>query len=80
MDELPTGEIKKFQSGLLGYFENQLPDVVSELENGKDLSDDLRKRILKAADAYLEIYNYQKEQAEASASADAEQVAAEKQQ
>ena len=77
LDNIPVGEIKHFQQELLTYFENQQPDVIIELENGKDLSDELRKRILKTADAYLEIYNYQKEQAIAEASAAKEQTAAE---
>ena len=69
--------LKHFQQELLTYFVNQQPDVIIELENGKDLSDELRKRILKTADAYLAIYNYQKEQAIAEASAAKEQTAAE---
>ena len=77
LDNIPVGEIKHFQQELLTYFENQQPDVIIELENGKDLSDELRKRILKTADAYLAIYNYQKEQAIAEASAAKEQTAAE---
>lgn len=80
LDNIPVGEIKHFQQELLTYFENQQPDVIIELENGKDLSDELRKRILKTADAYLAIYNYQKEQAIAEASAAKVQTTAESKQ
>lgn len=77
MDAIPINMIKRFQKNLLGYIEEQQPDVVGELENGKDLSDELRKRILKAVDAYLEIFNNQEEQKETEETVEDEQETAE---
>lgn len=42
-------QVKVYQKGILAYFEQEHPDIVQEIETRKDLTDDLKTQILKAA-------------------------------
>lgn len=42
-------EVKAYQKAILAYFEEEQDDLVREIETTKDLSDDLKEQILKAA-------------------------------
>lgn len=44
--------IKSYQAKLLEYFEENYFDIISEINDEKVLTDELREKILKAADAY----------------------------
>ena len=55
--DVPVGEIKKYQSEMLEYFENSYFEIISEIENEKQLSDELRNRILKAVDDFRKVKN-----------------------
>lgn len=44
--------IKEYQSDLLNYIDKKYPEVKEELESGAPLSDELKEKILSAADAY----------------------------
>lgn len=44
--------IKEYQKALLAYFEEEQGEIVKEIETKKDLSDDLKHRILDAAEAF----------------------------
>lgn len=45
-------KLKEFQAGLLSFFERKHPEIVSEIEEKKVLSDELTKQILDAAAEY----------------------------
>ena len=64
-DDIPVNQIKKFQGDLLDNFSKNEGDIVSELMNGKDLSDDLRERIIKKAEAFLSNYSFDEQTTEA---------------
>ncbi len=49
---VPVNEIKKYQAELLAYFDEQHDDIISEINNEKVLGDELRERILKAAESF----------------------------
>lgn len=45
-------KIKAYQQAILAYFEEEHSDIVKEIEQKKDLSDDLKERILSAAESF----------------------------
>lgn len=50
--DLEPGQIQGFRKGLLAHFAANHSDIMKELENKKDLSDDLKDAIIEAAKAY----------------------------
>jgi F-type H+-transporting ATPase subunit alpha len=48
--EIP--KIKSFQKEMLEFFERSHPEIVSEIEETKVLSDDLKAKIIKAAEEF----------------------------
>ena len=45
-------DVKSFQADLLAYFENEHKDLVDEIASTGELSDDLKSRIIEAAEKY----------------------------
>lgn len=54
LDNVEPSKVKMVQGKLLEWFEKTETDVIAELSNGKDLSDDLRKEIERAVDWFFE--------------------------
>ena len=52
MLSLSKEQVKKFQTGMLAYFEERYPEIGREIEDTKQLGDDLVKRIVDAANEY----------------------------
>lgn len=50
--EIPVDEIKSYQGKLLDYFNESCFDIVNEIQTGKVLTDELRDKILEAADTF----------------------------
>jgi F-type H+-transporting ATPase subunit alpha len=50
--DIPVKDIKKYQAGVLEFFENKHPEIVKELEETKDLNDALKEKILEAGKEY----------------------------
>ncbi len=48
--DVPVNQVKAFQKELLSHISENHPELVSELASGGDLSEELRSRILEAAD------------------------------
>ncbi|MBP3307759.1 MAG: F0F1 ATP synthase subunit alpha, partial [Anaerotignum sp.] len=44
--------VKEYQAALLAYIAEEHEDIIEEIEKKKDLSEDLKKRILDAADEF----------------------------
>ena len=44
--------VKEYQIALLAYFEEEHGDIIEEIDKTKDLSEDLKKRILAAAEKF----------------------------
>ena len=44
--------VKEYQKALLAYFEEERNDIVREIEESKDLSQELQDQILKAAEHF----------------------------
>jgi F-type H+-transporting ATPase subunit alpha len=53
-DRVEPSDVKMVQGKLLEWFEQNETDVISELSNGKELPDELRKEIEKAVDKFFE--------------------------
>jgi F-type H+-transporting ATPase subunit alpha len=53
-DRVEPCDVKMVQGKLLEWFEQNETDVISELSNGKELPDELRKEIEKAVDKFFE--------------------------
>lgn len=51
-DDIPTNEVKAYCGEVLNYIDLKHPEISEEIENSKDLSDELSKVILAAADEY----------------------------
>ena len=50
--DVPTEQIKKYQTDMLAYFDEQHRDIIDDINATKMLDDELRERILKAAKAF----------------------------
>ena len=51
-DDIPTDEVKSYCGEVLKYIDLKHPEISEEIETKKDLSDELSKAILAAADEY----------------------------
>ena len=51
-DDIPTDEVKSYCGAVLNYIDLKHPEISEEIETKKDLSDELSKAILAAADEY----------------------------
>jgi len=60
MDDIPVKEVKAYRKAMLEYFEENEKDIVTEIVESKDLQDDLKNMILKAADDFRKIYDSNK--------------------
>jgi len=54
MLDVPIPDIKKFQYGMLAFFKESHKEILQELAAAKELPDELRERILEAAEEYRE--------------------------
>ena len=52
LDDIPTDEVKSYCGEVLNYIDLKHPEISEEIETKKDLSDELSKAILAAADEY----------------------------
>ncbi len=55
--DVPVGEIKKYQGEMLEYFENSYFEIMSEINDNKVLTDELKDKILKAVDDFRKVKN-----------------------
>ncbi len=55
--DVPVSELKEYQGKLLEYFEESCFDIMSQIEDEKILSDELKSSILKAIDVFNKQYN-----------------------
>ncbi|MDE6751889.1 MAG: F0F1 ATP synthase subunit alpha [Eubacterium sp.] len=55
--DVPVGEIKKYQGEMLEYFENSYFEIISEINDNKVLTDELKDKILKAVDDFRKVKN-----------------------
>ena len=49
---VPKGNLKKYQAGLLNFFDEEHEDIVKEINFNKVLDEELKERILEAVDEY----------------------------
>ena len=54
MLDVPTDEVKQFQTDLLAFFESSHPEICSAIEEKKTLDDELTEQILSAAKEFKE--------------------------
>lgn len=52
MVDIPVGQIRSFRASMLEYFAAECSDILREIETGRVLTEDLRQRIIHAAQAY----------------------------
>jgi len=55
-DPLPLKELKSYQAALLEHFDKECKPIVSELDKTKELSDDLKDKIIDEAKGFYETY------------------------
>ena len=54
--DMEASKVKKFRMDLLQEFHTNHSDLISQLENAKDLTDDIKDRIVDAAKDFVEHY------------------------
>ena len=57
LDDVPVKSVKIYREALLNYFKDNERDIITEIVESKDMSDDLKKRILDAADRFRDQYD-----------------------
>ncbi len=57
LDDVPVKSVKVYREALLNYFKDNERDIITEIVESKDMSDDLKKRILDAADRFRDQYD-----------------------
>ena len=55
--DVPVSEIKKYQGEMLEYFENSYFEIISEVNDKKVLTDELKDKILEAVDNFRKVKN-----------------------
>ncbi|MDE5604426.1 MAG: F0F1 ATP synthase subunit alpha [Eubacterium sp.] len=55
--DVPVHEIKKYQGEMLEYFENSYFEIISEINDKKVLTDELKDKILEAVDNFRKVKN-----------------------
>jgi len=57
LDKLAVDQIKAFERELYSYFESKHSDILEEIKGKRELTDELRGRLIKALDQYVEVFN-----------------------
>jgi F-type H+-transporting ATPase subunit alpha len=57
LDKLEVAQIKTFERELYSYFESRHADIVEEIKTKRELTDELRARIVKALDEFVQTFN-----------------------
>ena len=57
MDMIPIKQVKDYKNRLLTYFNTEQGDICQELIKGKDMSEQLKRKIIDAVDAFNDIEN-----------------------
>ena len=57
LDMIPVSQIKDYKSRLITYFNTEQADICDELVKGKDLSEQLKHKIIDAVDEFNELEN-----------------------
>ena len=57
LDMVPVSQIKEYKANLLTYFNTEQAEICEELIKGKDLSEQLKHRIISAVDEFNELEN-----------------------
>jgi F-type H+-transporting ATPase subunit alpha len=52
LDDLEIPQIRPFEKGLYAFFDAKYANLLGEIRDKKEISDDLRARIIKALDEY----------------------------
>ena len=55
LDDVPVKEVKDFQNGMLEYFVRNEKDIIKEIADSTDLTDELRAQIAEAAASYKKV-------------------------
>jgi F-type H+-transporting ATPase subunit alpha len=51
-DKLQVNEVKPFERDLFGFFASKHSDLLDEIKNKREITDDLRKRLIAAIDEF----------------------------
>ncbi len=68
-DKLDLDQIRPFETGLYTLFDARHPELLAEIRDKKELSDDLKKKLKAALDGYLESFLAENKKAAAPAAA-----------
>jgi F-type H+-transporting ATPase subunit alpha len=61
LDELPVGCLTRFEKEMLEYLEMKHPEILPEIADKKEISDDLRESLLDAIKKFIENFKYEEE-------------------
>jgi len=56
LDDIKVGDIKKFESGLLNFFEEKHKDIMDTIDKDKKVSDETEEKLKSAVNAFKEIF------------------------
>ncbi|SDN42585.1 F-type H+-transporting ATPase subunit alpha [Desulfonauticus submarinus] len=56
MDDLPVDAVRKFEDGLLDYMRNQRSDILNEIKESQDLSEELDKKLAEAINEFKKTF------------------------
>ncbi|WP_242829060.1 F0F1 ATP synthase subunit alpha [Butyrivibrio sp. XBB1001] len=57
LDMVPVKKVREYKQKLLTYFDTECSDICEELEKGKELSEQLKRRIIEAVDTFNDLEN-----------------------
>jgi F-type H+-transporting ATPase subunit alpha len=56
LDDLPVAQVLPFEQGLLRHFQDEHPEIATELEKEKKLTDELDAKIRKVVEGFKEVF------------------------
>jgi F-type H+-transporting ATPase subunit alpha len=62
LDDLPVSDIQPFEQALLRHFEDELPELLREIDEKGQLSDELREQLKKAVNDFKSHYRERKDE------------------
>ncbi|HKD65716.1 MAG TPA: F0F1 ATP synthase subunit alpha [Candidatus Binataceae bacterium] len=57
LDKLEVDRIKAFERDMFSYFDSKHGDILEEIKTKRELTDELRARLVKAMDQFVEVFN-----------------------
>ncbi len=56
LDKLEVDQVKTFEREIMSYFDSKHGDILDEIRTKREISDELRGRLVKAMDQFVEVF------------------------